>query len=164
MTHKSSKGFTLIELLIVITIIGILAAAFLPSVLNAPAKARDATRITTLGNIAGALELYASDNAGYPDSDSGSTCLPAALTDYFPGKVQPKDPSGGHTNMGCAGGYFYCKSSEAGINYILAAGLEEKGSKSANAYLANTEAKLSTCVKSDFPATGGTLNTYYLVK
>ena len=48
---KFSEGFTLIEILIVIAIIGVLAVAFLPSVLNAPAKARDAQRIEDVGKL-----------------------------------------------------------------------------------------------------------------
>lgn len=49
---KNQKGFTLIELLVVITIIGILAVAFLPNVLSAPARARDAARIADMKKIA----------------------------------------------------------------------------------------------------------------
>lgn len=48
---NKAKGFTLIELLIVITIIGILAVAFLPTILNAPSKARDTKRIADLEKI-----------------------------------------------------------------------------------------------------------------
>lgn len=48
---KSVKAFTLIELLIVIAIIGILAVAFLPTLLNAPAKGRDTSRIADLQKI-----------------------------------------------------------------------------------------------------------------
>lgn len=49
------SGFTLIEILIVIAIIGILAVAFLPNLLNAPSKARDAKRIADLDKIASLL-------------------------------------------------------------------------------------------------------------
>ncbi|MDX9971313.1 MAG: type II secretion system protein, partial [Candidatus Gracilibacteria bacterium] len=48
---KNRKGFTLIELLIVITIIGILAVAFLPTLLGAPAKGRDTQRIADLQKL-----------------------------------------------------------------------------------------------------------------
>ena len=48
---KNRRAFTLIELLIVITIIGILAVAFIPQLLGAPSKARDVQRIEDLNNI-----------------------------------------------------------------------------------------------------------------
>ena len=42
---KKAKSFTVIELLIVITIIGLLAAALLPSIIGDPSKASEAAKI-----------------------------------------------------------------------------------------------------------------------
>lgn len=54
----NKKAFTLIELLIVIAIIGILAVAFLPSLLGGPAKARDAQRMTDLKKLSDFLTYH----------------------------------------------------------------------------------------------------------
>jgi prepilin-type N-terminal cleavage/methylation domain-containing protein len=97
MSMKNTKrGFTLIELLVVIAIIGILSGVVLASLNTARERARNATRISDLKQIALTLEL-ANDAAGvYP-----SPILPAetALTvpnslvgdGYF--TVEPTDPS-----------------------------------------------------------------------
>lgn len=52
------RAFTLVEILIVVTIIGILAAAILPRVNGILERARDLQRKTGLQQIASALELY----------------------------------------------------------------------------------------------------------
>ena len=110
---KNRKGFTLIELLIVITIIGILAVAFLPSLLGAPSKARDTQRTTAVSNLAG---FYTTMTIN--DSTPASGCiedeLPAGLkikpADF--GGVYPLDPSGEERSYGpsfnCTnGGYLF---------------------------------------------------------
>ncbi len=64
---KSKKGFTLIELLIVITIIGILAVAFLPTLLGAPVKGRDTQVMADVQKIQKVLINYNLENgSGYP--------------------------------------------------------------------------------------------------
>lgn len=94
------KGFTLIELLIVIGIIAVLAVAFLPSVLNAPAKARDAQRIEEVNKIAKFFTLQYAVKGSVPatayldpvgDKDEDAVKLiNASLNDF--GGVFPQDP------------------------------------------------------------------------
>ncbi len=67
-TTKNNLGFTLIELLVVVAIIGILASVVLASLNTARAKARDASRITSIRQIQTALELYFNANGSYPSS------------------------------------------------------------------------------------------------
>jgi len=104
---KNKKGFTLIELLIVITIIGILAVAFLPSLLGAPAKARDTQRIADVQKIAGVMtnKMLTSGNinGGCAKGDAVTGVIESAA-DF--GGAYPKDPlqTNGPTS-GCAGGY-----------------------------------------------------------
>lgn len=141
------KAFTLIELLIVITIIGILAVALLPSVLGAPARARDAARKADIGNIIKALEVYNSDNQKYPAGDAnGKGCIGpnsqfTVLNAYFQGGKPPKDPqdTNAKTIGGCAAGeYLYCRLSGAPAGYYVAANVEVKGDGNArNADVAN---------------------------
>ncbi len=87
---KNRKGFTLIELLIVITIIGILAVAFLPTLLGAPAKGRDTQRIADLQKLQ--KVLVNADLEGTTAYPAGFTCLDAtafgdsgAFKNYLPG-------------------------------------------------------------------------------
>ena len=89
----SRLGFTLIELLIVITIIGILAVVFLPTVLNAPAKARDATRKADVSSVVEAIEASKLDAVAIPASSCVSSLTAATYTKYFGGGIIPNDPT-----------------------------------------------------------------------
>lgn len=65
---NTKKGFTLIELLVVIAIIGILSSIVLASLTTAREKARDARRISDIGQIKLALELYFDAHQMYPST------------------------------------------------------------------------------------------------
>ncbi len=65
-TLRNSKGFTIVELLIVIVVIGILAALVLNSFRGVQERARDTERRTDTNAIATQLEVYYTDNGGYP--------------------------------------------------------------------------------------------------
>lgn len=122
------KGFTLIELLIVITIIGILAVVFLPTVLNAPAKARDAQRIsavTTIMAVAAEQELAGTKLAGAGDA---STIFADPLNTKFPNGEVPKDPQSANAKIagGTDGEYFYDGSyAVGGPKYAVCARTED---------------------------------------
>ena len=119
--NKNTKGFTLIELLIVILIIGILAVAFLPTVLGAPTAARDTQRIAVLGKIQKALIAQNLETGlAYPSIggciNDGAAVDFAAYKDELGGSV-PVDPNGattvalnvwnGTANVNCDGEYAY---------------------------------------------------------
>lgn len=130
------KGFTLIELLIVITIIGILAVALLPSVLGAPARARDAARKADLNNIIGALEIFSSDKQRYPMASSGGDCVQDLtgtedIQYTLQGGKAPSDPQGKGVKTCSAapttGNYLYCNLDGSPGSYLVAAQMEIQG-------------------------------------
>lgn len=135
-----SKGFTLIELLIVIAIIGILAVAFLPSLLNAPAKGRDSQRIANLGKLRDILIAGDIDGKAYPKTDSKGICVGAgfggANESYYienMGGAMFTDPqadnalpSGGPVT-GCTGAYLYIQNPNTSPNPSAASGTYDFG-------------------------------------
>jgi len=133
---NTKKGFTLIELLIVITIIGILAAALLPNILGAPARARDAARSADLNNIVAAIETYSSDEGMLPTTNATQTTIEGGCvsdlahgfdTTYFPGGDVPNDPSTDGLTNNCTNGYVYCPTDGSNnTSYFVAALVENE--------------------------------------
>lgn len=92
---KNKKGFTLIELLVVIAIIGLLSTLAVVALTSARTKARDSKRVADMKQLQTAMELYYSENAGYPACAAGSLVSAcAALANYLPGYTTMKDPGG----------------------------------------------------------------------
>lgn len=98
--HKS-RGFSLIELLVVITIIALLTGVILDSIGGSKAKARDAQRISDVGQLQLALALYFDRCNTYPTPSSGvlsasthdATCPSGITLGSYINQV-PTPPSG----------------------------------------------------------------------
>lgn len=121
----NKKGFTLIELLVVIAIIGLLSTLAVVALGSARVKARDSKRLSDLKQVQTALELYYTDNNGYP-TGSGVTlgsasykCLNSSgfaavgCSNPYMGNV-PADPRSGS----------YSYTSSVSSTYVITAALE----------------------------------------
>jgi prepilin-type N-terminal cleavage/methylation domain-containing protein len=117
---RSQSGFTVIEILVVISIIGILAAIVLASLLGSKSGSRDSVRLSDIKQIQSALDLYASEH---------SYLFPTALTALAPDYVTaiPKDPLTGLSYSYAAFGSGICANGAS--SYHLGASLENLGNK-----------------------------------
>ncbi|MYE81512.1 MAG: type II secretion system protein GspG [Gammaproteobacteria bacterium] len=74
-TVTTSRGFTLIEIMVVIVIIGIIGALFVPNIIGRGDQARRTAAETDLRSIGVTLDLYRLDNAHYPSTEQGLEAL-----------------------------------------------------------------------------------------
>ena len=90
------RGFTFVELLVVTTIIVLLSMIGLANYRTINQKSRDSKRKSDLEQIRASLELYRTDEGGYP-ADGSITCngtLTAGSKTYMdPIPCDPKSPS-----------------------------------------------------------------------
>ena len=88
--RAASRGMTLIEILVVITILGIIAAAVAVNVVGQLDEAKVKQAKTDLHTLENCLDLYKIDKGRYPNTEEG---LQAVVT---AGKCKPqlKDPWG----------------------------------------------------------------------
>lgn len=129
------KGFTLLELLIVIAIIAILSVALLPTITGAPAKARDAARVSAVESIVTVIEKIVLDGGSYPTSVAAGECLTntantagAAINAKLPSGL----PKGQNDNLitlcsNPKNGYFYKSFSGGGYMVVVQVEKEENG-------------------------------------
>jgi general secretion pathway protein G len=92
--NKYKKAFTLIELLVVMTIISVLLGISMVAFQGSRKSARDTKRTSDLEQIRSALEVYRSDQGGYPPSSySISTGLICSPNTYMSGVNDLLSPS-----------------------------------------------------------------------
>lgn len=129
-------GFTLIELIVVISIIAILTAIITSNFAQSRAKSRDAKRISDIGSIQLALDLYFDKCNEYPKTltNLNTTCSRGGkLSDYISQLPVPPQPytDAGYTSY--AYGY-YVDNQTTPADYLLYIKLEGNNSVLLDSY------------------------------
>ncbi|MBU8894943.1 type II secretion system major pseudopilin GspG [Corallococcus sp. M34] len=88
--RRSRRGMTLIEIMVVITILGLIAAAVGVAVIPKLEEAKQDTARLDIKNIQSALKLYYTKKGSYPDTGTGLK----ALVDTQNLEKVPTDPWG----------------------------------------------------------------------
>lgn len=75
MRRKHNSGFSLIELMVVMVILGLLAAALVPRIMDRPEEARVTKAKADIRALQTALRFYKLDNGKYPTTEQGLRAL-----------------------------------------------------------------------------------------
>jgi len=96
---QKSRGFTVIELIVIVAAIGLIALFVVAALTDVRSGARDKRRISDLGQVRNALELYYLDHTAYPRESEGAdgniaanAVFRAMLAPYLSGELT--DPAG----------------------------------------------------------------------
>jgi type IV pilus assembly protein PilA len=126
---QRNRAFTLIELLVVIAIIAVLSSVVISSFNVSRIKARDASRLSAIHEIQGALQLYYTDNGGaYPAAPAPVSiqALAASLSPKYISKVTVDD-----TNVS---GSTYYRPTNSPDSYLIYVALERQTQASPLSY------------------------------
>ena len=133
MRRSKRFAFTLIELLVVIAIIAILAAILFPVFAQAREKARSASCLSNLQQIAIAMNLYAQDHNGrFPPQDDNFVPVYRYVKSYGifrcpsdpdPGPTEAKAPSPPPLELASAGMPAPSAQLPIGMSYVYRGGL-----------------------------------------
>jgi len=119
----TKKGFTLIELLIVIVIIGVLALALLPTILEGPKKARDAARLADLNRIQTAYQKYVAVDGNATPLNLGNGAGTYNADDIL-GEIMPDFPTNSHNSYAFLNNVAYAaEAGHYGVTPVLHSGI-----------------------------------------
>ena len=124
---KNQKGFTLVEMLVTLSIMAVVMGAALVAFGGTRATARDGKRKADLESMRSALELYRSDNGGYPPAatwqsglTSGGYMTTIPAEPGAPGRVYSYTPAGCGASV-CST-YTLCAAVELGGGTVVGCG------------------------------------------
>ena len=93
MPLRARQGFTLVELLVVIAVIGILAAIFMPIVQSARASSKRVACLSNLQQLAKAVQMYVNDHQGQYFTCASRPTLEPGMASFKPKKSSCKSLS-----------------------------------------------------------------------